>query len=81
MAFRYPQAPRQAVRRETVSVVPVVVDVAAVADVVRVRAAVVETPAEAHLRVAAIAKQHSADVSKRVALRRGPFVLPGTRTS
>jgi hypothetical protein len=56
-----------------------VVVVAVVADAVRVRAVVAETPAEAHLRVAAIAKLHPLSVSERVALRRGLFFFLRTQ--
>ena len=61
-------------------VAPGAVVVVVVGDVVPVRAAVVETPAEAHLRVAAIAKLHPGNVCDRVTLRRGPFVLQERRT-
>ena len=59
----------------------VAADAVAVAAVVRVRAAV-ETPAEAHLRVAAIASlsdSRSRQCNRvRVALRRGPFAFAET---
>ena len=78
MAFQSRQALDLVVHREhrvlAEIVVPVAEVAAVVADVVRARGVVVpETLAEAHLRVAAIAKLHPVSVFERVALRRGLF--------